>query len=190
MEGNYDKSDKLIAAIHMLCKYRTITFYHVNEIPEILFCQFVRMEYFQSLPFFLEHLIGSGFKVIEYSQKIIWNIFVVWGSDVVQYVMVKLLHSLNHALVQRAVFRFDPDIASLWKLSQEKNTDVAKIKNDMNERFLATAFSILLFRVNSVATEVHKLGLSVSNYTYKPCTVRPPCNLELDLRFKYISSLQ
>lgn len=52
MEGNYDKSDKLIAAIHMLCKYRTITFYHVNEIPEILFCQFVRMEYFQSLPFF------------------------------------------------------------------------------------------------------------------------------------------
>lgn len=36
MEGNYDKSDKLIAAIHMLCKYRTITFYHVNEIPEIL----------------------------------------------------------------------------------------------------------------------------------------------------------
>lgn len=36
------------------------------------------------------------------------NIFVVWGSDV----MVKLLHSLNHALVQRAVFRFDPDIAS------------------------------------------------------------------------------
>lgn len=52
MEGNYDKSDKLIAAIHMLCKYHTITFYHVNEIPEILFCQFVRMEYFQSLPFF------------------------------------------------------------------------------------------------------------------------------------------
>lgn len=104
--------------------------------------------------------------------------------------MVKLLHSLNHALVQRAVFRFDPDIASLWKLSQEKNTDVAKIKNDMKERFLPTAFSILLFRVNSVATEVHKLGLSVSNYTYKPCTVRPPCNLELDFRFKYISSLQ
>lgn len=76
------------------------------------FQKFCRMEYFQSLPFFLEHLIGSGFKVIEYSQKIIWNISVVWGSDVVQYVMVKLLHSLNHALVQRAVFRFDPDIAS------------------------------------------------------------------------------
>lgn len=54
--------------------------------------------------------------------------------------MVKLLHSLNHALVQRAVFRFDPDIASLWKLSQEKNTDVAKIKNDMNERFFSNSF--------------------------------------------------
>lgn len=53
MDGNYDKSDKLIAAIHMLCKNRTITFYHVNEIPEILFCQFVRMEFFQS-PLFLD----------------------------------------------------------------------------------------------------------------------------------------
>lgn len=104
--------------------------------------------------------------------------------------MVKLMHSLNHAFVQQAVFKFDPDFASLWKLFPKKNTDVAKIKNDMNERFLPTAFSILLFKVNSVATEVHKLGLSVSNYTYKPCTVRPPCNLELDFRFKYISSLQ
>lgn len=71
MEGNYDKSDKLIAAIHMLCKYRTITFYHVNEIPEIFFLPICKNGILPKSSFFLEHLIGSGFKVIEYSQKII-----------------------------------------------------------------------------------------------------------------------
>lgn len=38
MEGNYDKLDKLIVVIYMLCKYRIIIFYYVNEILEILFC--------------------------------------------------------------------------------------------------------------------------------------------------------
>lgn len=38
MEGNYDKLDKLIVVIYMLCKYCIIIFYYVNEILEILFC--------------------------------------------------------------------------------------------------------------------------------------------------------
>lgn len=56
----------------------------------------------------------------------------------------------------------------------------------MNERFLVIVFFIFLFRVNLVVIEVYKLGLLVSNYIYKFCTVRFFCNFELDLRFKYI----
>lgn len=42
--------------------------------------------------------------------------------------MVKLLHSLNHALVQRAVFRFDPVLPVYENYPKKKILMLQKLK--------------------------------------------------------------